>query len=88
MRRIPENFRFAYDAFGRRVWRNLPQGEGVHHFVFLPDGRLAGEYKGSSGAVVGEYIWMDDRLVGSVDALKCEMHSERTDRRPPGYVMT
>jgi RHS repeat-associated protein len=59
---------FGYDAFERRVWRNLPNVEGVRHFVFLPDGRLLGEYDGSNGFVVREYIWMDDQLVGSVDA--------------------
>lgn len=48
---------------------SLPQGEGVHHFVFLPDGRLAGEYEGSMSAVVRWFIWMEDRLVGSVDAV-------------------
>jgi RHS repeat-associated protein len=57
-----------YDAFGRRVWRNIPLGEGVRHFVFLPDGRLLGEYDGATGAVVREYIWMGDRLVASADA--------------------
>lgn len=58
----------AYDAFERRVWRNMPLGEGIRHFVFLPDGRLLGEYEGATGAVVREYIWMGDRLVASADA--------------------
>jgi len=58
----------AYDAFGRRVWRNMPLGEGIRHFVFLPDGRLLGEYEGATGAGVREYIWMGDRLVASADA--------------------
>lgn len=58
---------FAYDAFERRIWRSTP-ADGVRHFVFLPDGRLIGEYDGLTGAVILEYIWMDDHLVGNVDA--------------------
>ena len=56
---------FAYDAFERRVRRST--ASGVSHFVFLPDGRLIGEYDGATGAVIREYVWMDDRLVGQVD---------------------
>ncbi len=36
--------------------------------MFLPDGRLIGAYDGLTGAVVREYIWMDERLAGTVDA--------------------
>lgn len=56
---------FAYDAFEHRVRRSTTSG--VSHFVFLPDGRLIGEYDGATGAVIQEYVWMDDRLVGQVD---------------------
>jgi uncharacterized protein RhaS with RHS repeats len=34
--------------------------------VFLTDGRLVGEYDGASGAVVAEYLWLGDALVGEV----------------------
>jgi hypothetical protein len=56
-----------YDLFEQRVWRSTP-GDGVRHFVFLPDGRLVGEYNGTTGAVVREYIWMGDVLIGLADA--------------------
>ncbi len=52
---------------GEHVTHNLP-GEGVRHFMFLPDGRLAGEYDGASGAVIAEYLWLGDALVGEVSA--------------------
>ena len=58
---------YAYDTFERRVARNAP-GEGLRHFVFLTDGRLAGEYEGTSGAVIAEYLWLGDALVGEVSA--------------------
>ena len=76
---------------------NLPQGEGVHHFVSLPDGRLAGEYEGSTSAVVREYIWMDGpagwigrcaemraafRKIGSATSRIC--HDVAASGTPPG----
>jgi RHS repeat-associated protein len=56
---------YAHDTFERRVTRTAP-GEGLRHFVFLANGRLAGEYDGATGAVIAEYLWLGDALVGEV----------------------
>lgn len=55
-----------YDAFEHRV-RRIEAGV-ERHFVFSPGGMLLGEYDGATGTVVTEYIWLNNRLVGSVDA--------------------
>ena len=57
---------YDYDAFEHRV-RRLEGGVETH-FVFSTDGRLLGEYEGGTGAVVAEYIWLANRLVGKVDS--------------------
>jgi len=59
---------YKYDTSAHRVWRDTPS-EGVRHFVFGPGGRLVGEYDGATGSVVAEYLWLEDRLVASVDGL-------------------
>jgi RHS repeat-associated protein len=56
---------YDYDAFEHRVRRI--EGGIERHFVFSAGGMLLGEYDGSTGGVVTEYIWLNDRLVGSID---------------------
>ncbi len=64
---------YKYDAFEHRVWRQDASGD-VTHFVFAPSGMLLGEYDGATGAAIAEYIWLEDRLVASVDALGAITH--------------
>ena len=58
---------YTHDYRGLRV-RRVGAGGAVRHFIFLPDGRLLGEYDGVTGQAVMEYIWLGDRLVAQMDA--------------------
>jgi hypothetical protein len=60
---------YAYDFRGLRVAADV-HGAGAHltHFVFDPAGHLLAEHDGATGAVVREYVWLDDLLVAVIDA--------------------
>ena len=58
---------YSHDYRGLRIPR-VGAGGSVRHFIFLSDGRLLGEYDGSTGQAVMEYIWLGDRLVAQMDA--------------------
>lgn len=57
---------YDYDAFEQRVRRTEPGGAKTD-FVFGPSGHLFGKYNGSTGAVITEYIWLNNRLIAEVD---------------------
>lgn len=57
---------YTYDAFEHRVRRSVTGGS-LSHFVFSSAGQLLGEYDGASGTVITEYIWLEGRLVATVD---------------------
>lgn len=60
---------YGYDFQGRRVWRTVFGTSTVQsHYVFDQDGRLLAEHDGATGAVVREYVWLDDMPVAMVDA--------------------
>lgn len=60
---------YGYDFKGRRVWRAvLATGTVQTHYVFDQDGRLLAEHDGATGAVVREYVWLDDMAVAMVDS--------------------
>jgi RHS repeat-associated protein len=60
---------YGYDYAGRRVWRSVfATTTAQSHYVFDTDGRLLAEHDGSTGALLREYVWLDDMLLASVDA--------------------
>jgi len=60
---------YGYDYAGRRVWRSVFGATTAQsHYVFDPDGRLLAEHNGATGAVLREYVWLDDLLLAVVDA--------------------
>lgn len=60
---------YGYDFQGRRVWRNIP-GAGVveTHYVFDTAGHVLAEYNAATGAVIKEYIWLDDMPLAMIDS--------------------
>ena len=60
---------YGYDAFGRRVWRQVFSPSTVQsQYIYDLSGRLLAEHNGSTGAVVKEYVWIDDMPVAVVDS--------------------
>lgn len=60
---------YGYDFQGRRVWRTVFGTTTVQsHYVFDQDGHLLAEHDGATGAVVREYVWLDDMPVAMVDS--------------------
>lgn len=57
---------FGHDARGQRVYKRVRGGAGVI-FVYDLEGRLLGEYAGNGGAVLREYVWLQDTPVAVVD---------------------
>ncbi|MEM9670191.1 MAG: RHS repeat-associated core domain-containing protein [Pseudomonadota bacterium] len=56
---------YGYDAFERRVTRTV--GGSERHYLFDQAGRRLAEHDGTTGAVLREYIWLEDMLVAMVD---------------------
>jgi len=56
---------YGYDYLGRRVWRTVVGSVATiqTHYVFDEAGRLLAEHDGSTGAVLREYVWLDDTPV-------------------------
>jgi RHS repeat-associated protein len=59
---------YTYDAFGARVVRQVLSANATDHYVFDPAGHLLGDYNGNTGAVLKEYIWIDDLPIAVVDS--------------------
>jgi len=60
---------YGYDYAGRRVWRSVFGTTTVQtHYIFDEDGRLVAEHDGATGAVVREYVWLDDEPVAMIDS--------------------
>lgn len=55
---------YGYDYDGRRVFATV--GSQSVHYVFDAEGRLLAEHAGATGAVLREYIWLDDRPIGLI----------------------
>lgn len=52
---------YSYDFAGRRVSRTLIGSPNtIIHYVFDPEGRLLAEHDGGTGAVLREYVWLED----------------------------
>lgn len=59
---------YGYDFRGLRVWRTVLATTPVRtHYVFDPEGHLLAEHDGATGAVVHEYVWLDDRVIAVID---------------------
>jgi RHS repeat-associated protein len=61
---------YGYDFRGLRVWRTVltPTPTRQSHYVFDPDGHLLAEHDGTTGAVVREYVWLDDMVVAVIES--------------------
>ena len=60
---------YGYDAFGSRVWRTVYSPSVVTtHYVFDTAGHLLAEQNGSTGAVIKEYVWLDDMPLAVIDS--------------------
>ena len=59
---------YGYDWTGRRVTRDtLGSGPTTRDYVFDLEGRLLAEHDGAGGAVVKEYVWLDDMPLAVID---------------------
>ena len=59
---------YGYDYQGRRVWRTAFGTSTVQsHYIFDADGHLLAEHNGATGAVVREYVWLDDTPIAMID---------------------
>jgi RHS repeat-associated protein len=61
---------YGYDYQGRRVWRTVTGSSSTTqtHYVFDQAGRLLAEHDGATGAVLREYVWLDDMPVAMIDS--------------------
>jgi RHS repeat-associated protein len=61
---------YGYDYQGRRVWRTIVGATTTvkTHYVFDPAGHLLAEHDGATGAVLREYVWLDDMPVAVIDS--------------------
>jgi RHS repeat-associated protein len=61
---------YGYDYQGHRVWRTVVGASATvqTHYVFDQAGHLIAEHDGSTGAVLREYVWLDDAPVAMIDA--------------------
>ena len=58
---------YAYDAFDERVSRQTFGGGAINrNYIFDAEGRLMAEHDAATGAVIREYIWIDDMPVAMV----------------------
>ena len=58
---------YGYDAFDERVSRQTFGGGAINrNYIFDAEGRLMAEHDAATGAVVREYIWIDDMPVAMV----------------------
>jgi RHS repeat-associated protein len=60
---------YGYDYAGHRVWRSVFGATTVQtHYIFDADGHLIAEHDGATGAVLREYVWLDDTPVAMIDS--------------------
>jgi len=60
---------YGYDYAGHRVWRSVFGTTTTQtHYVFDEQGHLLAEHDGATGAVLREYVWLDDLPVALVDS--------------------
>lgn len=60
---------YGYDFRGQRVWRTIiGAGARQAHYIFDPGGRLLAEHDGATGAVVREFVWLEDMLLAVIES--------------------
>jgi RHS repeat-associated protein len=60
---------YGYDFRGLRVWADVSGVSAFHsHYIFDADGHILAQHDGASGAVLAEYIWLEDTLVAVIDS--------------------
>ncbi len=64
-----ESADYGYDFRDQRVWRKIVGLPSTTiHYIFDEDGHLLAEHDGSSGAVLREYVWLDDMPIAVIDS--------------------
>lgn len=58
---------YGYDFKDQRVWRSVT-GSTPIHYIFDQAGHLLAEHNGNTGAVIREYIWIDDMPIAVIDS--------------------
>jgi RHS repeat-associated protein len=61
---------YGYDYLGHRVWRTVVGVSATvqTHYVFDQAGHLLAEHDGATGAVLREYVWLDDMPLAMIDS--------------------
>ncbi|WP_162149144.1 RHS repeat-associated core domain-containing protein [Asticcacaulis benevestitus] len=61
---------YGYDYREQRVWRRLISGSTSTeiHYIFDEEGHLIAEHNGYTGAVLREYVWLDDKPLAVIDS--------------------
>jgi RHS repeat-associated protein len=61
---------YGYDYLGRRVWRTVVGSSATvqTHYIFDEAGHLLAEHNGATGAVLREYVWLDDTPLAMIDS--------------------
>ncbi|WP_293381809.1 DUF5675 family protein [Phenylobacterium sp.] len=59
---------YGYDFKGQRVWRALNLPGADFNYIFDEAGHLLAEHDGATGAVMREYVWLDDMPVAMIDS--------------------
>lgn len=61
---------YGYDFRGQRVWRTVVGSSATvqTHYIFDEVGHLLAEHNGATGALLREYIWLDDVPVAMIDS--------------------
>ena len=57
---------YGYDFLEHRIWRSVTGATPIH-YIFDQGGHLIAEHNGNTGAVIREYIWIDDMPVAVID---------------------
>lgn len=59
---------YGYDFRNQRVWRQvMTPTYSSTHYVFDQQGHLLAEHNGDTGAVIKQYIWLDDAPLAVID---------------------
>jgi RHS repeat-associated protein len=59
---------YGYDFRNQRVWRQvLSPTYAATHYIYDQQGHLLAEHNGDTGAVIKQYIWLDDTPLAVID---------------------
>lgn len=79
---------YGYDFREQRVWRTVKTT--TIHYIFDENGYLLAEHNGATGAVIREYVWIDDMPVAVIDSSsgRAKTYYIHTGRLEEPLVMT